>query len=84
MIWDKSASIRFKRPGNKTLFAEFNVTDELLEKIRQEINQYQEKEFKLSVNLTDERGVIYAEIEKLIYIASKAFYHKKKKIKTNR
>ena len=82
VIWDKSASIRFRRPGNKTLFAEFNITDGLLEQIKKEINQHQEKDFNLSINLTDKEGVIYAEIEKLIYIASKEYY-KKKKLKTN-
>ena len=80
VVWDKSASIRFRRPGNKTLFAEFNITDQLLEKIRREIDQHQEKDFTLHVNLTDKEGVIYAEVEKLIYIASKEFYQKKRNL----
>ena len=79
VVWDKSASIRFRRPGNKTLFAEFKITDELLEQIKNEINQHQEKDFTLRVNLTDKEGNTYAEIEKVIYIASKKFYQKKRK-----
>ncbi len=78
VVWDKSASIRFRRPGNKTLFAEFLITDQLLEQIKRGINQHQEQDFNLSVNLTDNEGVVYAEIEKLIYIASKEYYLKKK------
>ena len=79
VVWDKSASIRFRRPGNQTLFAEFKITDELLEKIKNEINQHQEKDFHLSVNLTDKQGNVYAEIEKVIYIASKDHYQSKKR-----
>ncbi|GJM31868.1 MAG: hypothetical protein DHS20C18_08690 [Saprospiraceae bacterium] len=79
VVWDKSATIRFRKPGNKTLFAAFKITDELLEQIKQEINQDQEKDFKLSVNLTDKEGSVYAEIEKVIYIASREYYQKKRK-----
>ena len=79
VIWDKSATIRFRRPGNQTLFAEFKITDKLLVKIKNEIKQHQEKDFKLSVNLTDREGNVYAEIEKVIYIASKEHYQSKKR-----
>lgn len=78
VVWDKSASIRFKKPGNKTLFAEFKITEELLEHIKTEINQHQEKDFTLSVNLTDKEGNVYAEIEKVIYIANKEYYRTKR------
>ena len=33
VVWDKAASIKFKRPGTSTLFAEFKVSEELLKKI---------------------------------------------------
>ncbi|MCB0707337.1 MAG: DUF4442 domain-containing protein [Saprospiraceae bacterium] len=82
VVWDKSATIRFKRPGDKTLYAEFLITDELLQKIEDDIKQHHEKDFHLFVNLTDKAGNIYAEIEKVIYIASKEFYQNKKKKRT--
>ena len=83
VVWDKSATIRFRRPGNKTLFAEFLITDELLEQIKNDVNQVKEKEFNLTVNLTDKDGNVYAEVEKVIYIASKEYYKTKKKKNTN-
>ena len=79
VVWDKSASIKFRRPGNQTLFAEFKITDELLEKIEHDINEHKEKNLHLSVNLTDKEGNVYAEIEKVIYIASKEHYQSKKR-----
>jgi len=74
VVWDKFASIRFRRPGNQTLFAEFKITDEFIDQIKNTINEHQEKDFCLTVNLTDKDGIVYAEIEKLIYIASKEYY----------
>ena len=79
VVWDKSVLIRFKRPGNKTLYAEFVITDKFFEQIKNEINQYKEKDFILNVNLIDKEGNVYAEIEKVIYIASKDYYKTKKK-----
>lgn len=79
VVWDRSASIRFRRPGRTTLFADFRISDDLLEEIKQEIKQYHERDFTLNVNLVDEDGNIYAEVEKVIYIASKEYFRQKKK-----
>ena len=35
IVWDKSAAIRFKRPGKETLFAEFLLTEDELNEIKQ-------------------------------------------------
>lgn len=81
VVWDKSVTIRFKRPGNQTLFAEFSITDDLLDQIKGEIERDQEKDFKLNVDLTDKEGNIYVEIEKTIYLANREHYQKKRKSK---
>lgn len=78
VVWDKSASIRFKRPANKTLYADFIITDEFLKQIEEDINLHNEKDFSMKVNLTGKDGTIYAEVERVIYIASKPYYKKKK------
>jgi len=38
VVWDKSASIRFKRPGNKTLYAYFIISNKFLEQIKSDIS----------------------------------------------
>lgn len=81
VVWDKSAKIRFRKPAKRTLFADFQIEDELIEQIRKTINQYQEKDFTLRVNLKDAEGIVYAEIEKVIYIADKEYYIKKKELR---
>ena len=74
IVWDKSAIIKFKRPANKTLFADFKISDELIEQIKNDIKKDKKKDYNLFVNLTDENGNIYAQVEKVIYIASKEYY----------
>ena len=78
IVWDKSAKIKFKRPANKTLFADFKISDELIEQIKNDIVKDKEKDYNLFVNLTDANGNIYAQVEKVIYIASKEYYKSKK------
>ena len=39
VVWDKAATIRFKRPGRETLFAEFNVTPEEIAEIKEELTR---------------------------------------------
>ena len=80
IVWDKSAKIKFKRPANKTLFADFNISDELIEQIKNDIEKDKKKDYNLFVNLTDKNGNIYAQVEKVIYIASKEYYKSKKGI----
>ena len=80
IVWDKSAKIKFKRPANKTLFADFKISDKLIEQIKNDIVKDKKKDYNLFVNLTDENGNIYAQVEKVIYIASKEYYKSKKAI----
>lgn len=84
VVWDKSASIRFRRPGNQTLYAEFPISKEFIQQIKTEIAELGEKDYILPVNLVDSEGKIYAEVEKVIYISSKEFYSKKQEKRTSR
>lgn len=81
VVWDKMATIKFKRPGTSTLFAEFNVSKELIEKIKANVAAQNEIDIKLDVHLVDSNGNICAEVEKIIYISSKDFFKEKQKQK---
>ena len=81
VIWDKSASIRFRRPGSSTLYAEFRLEKEFIEEIKKDITLDGERDYLLNVDLCDKDGVVHANVEKEIYIASKEFYKKKKAAK---
>jgi hypothetical protein len=77
VVWDKAATIKFKQPGTSTLFADFKITQELLDQIKLDVEDKNEIDLKLDVNLVDGKGNITAEIEKIIYISSKDFFKEK-------
>ncbi len=79
VIWDKAATIRFRRPGRTTLYADFEITDDFLSQIEKDIARENEKDYTLMVYLKDQKGVVHAEVEKVLYVASKEFYVIKQK-----
>lgn len=82
VVWDKAATIRFKRPGTSTLFAEFSISQELIQKIKEDVASKNEIDLNLDVNLVDSKGNVCAEVGKVIYISSKDFFKEKQKKKT--
>lgn len=83
VVLDKSASIRFKRPGNQTLYAEFTLSYEFIEQIKNNVELNNKAQHNLKVDLKDKDGNVYAEVEREIYITSKTYYKAKKKTPYN-
>jgi acyl-coenzyme A thioesterase PaaI-like protein len=71
VVWDKAATIRFKRPGRETLFATFVVTPEEVEQIKQDLKESKSIDRIFHVDLVDRNGKVHAQIEKTLYFASK-------------
>ena len=70
-VWDKAATIRFRRPGRATLYARFTLDDAELAAIRAALETERAVERTYPVALTDADGVVHAEIEKVIHIRRK-------------
>ena len=68
IVWDKSASIQFKKPGRETLHARFVVTDEELESIRSALETQRSVDRTYSIELKDTAENVCATVEKIIYI----------------
>ncbi len=68
IVWDKSASIQFKKPGRETLHARFVVTDEELEVIRRALETQRSVDRTYSIDLKDSAENVCATVEKIIYI----------------
>jgi acyl-coenzyme A thioesterase PaaI-like protein len=68
VVWDKAASIRFKKPGRETLHARFVVTDEELATIRAALETQRSVDRTYLIELKDSSGTVSATVEKLIYI----------------
>ncbi len=69
VVWDKSASIRFRRPGRGTLYATFRIDDEELDAIRAAVAAEGKLDRVYVVELVDAESVVHATVEKTIYIA---------------
>jgi len=81
IVWDKAASIKYKRPGKDTIYCEFKFTKEDIENIKTQVNQKGEIDLIKTPHLVDKQGKVIAELSKTIYIANKAFYKEKRKKK---
>lgn len=73
IVWDKSAGIRFKKPGRGTVAASFRLSDEQIAEIRAAANRDGKIERTFLVEVKDETGAVIAEVEKLLHIRKKEY-----------
>jgi hypothetical protein len=71
IVWDKSATIRFKKPGRGTVFAKFRLTDQQIDEIKQALTIEKKIERVFAVEVKDKSGTVIAEVEKLLHIRIK-------------
>jgi hypothetical protein len=68
IVWDKAATIRYKKPGKGIVRAEFRLSDGQIDDIRVKLKTLPKYEPVFSVEVKDRAGVVIAEIEKVIYV----------------
>jgi len=68
VVWDKAASIRFRRPGRTTLHARFVLDDAELDAIRAALAQAPSVDRVYVVELADAEGVVHATVEKTLHV----------------
>jgi len=71
IVWDKAASIQFKRPGRGKVKARFHIPAEQVEQIRLDADREGKITPTFSVDVLDEDGQVVAHVEKLLYIRRK-------------
>ena len=71
IVWDKSASIRFRRPGRGTVFAKFRITDEQIAEIREVLNTEEKIDREFGVEVKSADGEIIAEVKKVLQFRRK-------------
>ena len=72
IVWDKAASIRYRKPGKGTVRAEFRLSDAQLDDIRDKLKALPKYEPAFMVEVKDEQGIVIAEVEKLLHARLKA------------
>ena len=82
VVWDKSAEIYFKKPARENLYADFTYSTIEVEDILRRVTNENEIEITKITQLTNQdRSFVYCEVRKTIYIAEKAFFKEKKRLK---
>src|SRR5271156_5220787 len=71
IVWDKAATIRYRKPGRGTVHAEFRLSDSQIDDIREKLKTLPKYEPAFSVQVKDDAGITIAEVEKLLYVRKK-------------
>jgi Domain of unknown function (DUF4442) len=68
IVWDKAATIRFRKPGRGMVSASFRLSDEQIGEIRQALNSQEKIERMFTVEVKDQSGTVVAEVDKLLHV----------------
>ena len=71
VVWDKSATIRFRRPGTGTVKAEFRLSDQQFAEIRTQLETSEKVEPAFTVEVRDSSGQVVAQVEKIVQVRKK-------------
>jgi len=71
IVWDKSATIRFRKPGKGRVTASFRLSDEEIADIRQQLEIEDKVQPTFTVEVRDEANTVVAEVEKVLHVRKK-------------
>ncbi|WP_445955813.1 DUF4442 domain-containing protein [Yeosuana sp.] len=83
IVWDKDASIKYKRPAKENVYAEFSFSQDEINEIKSQVANNGEFNLVKTLNLVNKQNVVFAEISKTIYIANKTFFKEKQNLKVS-
>jgi hypothetical protein len=67
-VWDKAATIRFRKPGRATLTARLALPAGEEEAIREALRGARSVDRTYRIELTDAAGVVHAEVDKVVHV----------------
>ncbi len=68
VVWDRAASIRFRKPGREKLFGRFLLPVEDTDEIRRLLQTERSIDRVYAIDLVDAAGTVHATVEKTIYM----------------
>jgi acyl-coenzyme A thioesterase PaaI-like protein len=81
VVWDKAASIRYRKPGKGRVRAEFRLSEESLAEIRAAVELEGRFDARFVVEVKDAKGGVVAEVERVIYCATKKVHEERQKLR---
>ena len=82
IVWDKAATIRYKRPGIGTVRAEFRVPQEKITEVVAALETSDRYEPVFLIEVKDSAGKVVAEVDKTIYCAKRSVHEARKSLRT--
>jgi Domain of unknown function (DUF4442) len=67
-VWDKGATVRFRRPGRTTLMARMAIPEGEEAAIRGALQGARSVDRTYRLELVDRDGLVHAEVEKVVYV----------------
>ena len=71
IVWDKAATIRFKKPGKGRVYAKFSLAQEDIDSVKAAADNGPKAEPVFTVSVLDGAGDVVAEVEKTLYVRRK-------------
>jgi hypothetical protein len=71
IVWDKAATIHFRKPGLKTVSATFEITKEEIASIKEQVDKNGKGDFTFTTTINGEDGALVADVEKVVYVRNK-------------
>jgi len=71
LVWDKAATIRFKKPGRGTVSATFRISRERVDEIRAEADLHGRSEPQFQALVKDVDDNVIAEVDKVLLVRKK-------------
>ncbi len=73
IVLDKSAAIRYKKPGKGTLNCVFQIASERVKEIKEEIDKVGKKDYSFLCEVKNAEGEVVTEVDKVVYVRKKDF-----------
>ena len=67
-VWDKAATVRFRKPGRTTLTARLAIPEGEEAAIREALRGARSVDRTYRIELVDAAGVVHAEVDKVVYV----------------
>jgi len=67
-VWDKAATIEFRKPGRAALYARFRIEESEIEALRQALARDGRIERTYAVDLVDANGTVHAHFTKTVHL----------------
>ncbi len=71
IVWDKSSTVRFSKPGRTDLWAEFQISNSEIDEIKNQLTLHEKIDFEKDVLVKNSQGETVAEVHKVVHVSRK-------------